>query len=612
MATYIILKRKMKIRTMRDIKILIYIIKRAKLFVLTIFLISGYMEASGQNLLSESINLPSYKNTTLREVLNAMKSNDQFEFSYNSSLLDLDSTVSKSSFKGRRIDYLEELLGDVYTFKETSSHIIITYAPQRMEVVVEIDPKERSKTVISGYVRDLRTEKAIEQASVYDKSFSSSALSNREGYFQLAIKKPEQMVAIVLSKTNYKDTSVTLLLPVEALHFGKKKHIGFYQGYDQEKNLFSNTFGRFFTSSKQRVQSMNLGGIFAYSPIQVSLAPGLGTHGFFNSQIVNNFSLNLIGGSTAGVKGVELAGGLSVNQFDMEGTQVSGILNVVGGHVNGFQMAGAGNVVVRNLKGVQVAGGWNSVDTVKRGFQIAGGINKANNVNGVQVAGVGNVSQDAAHVQIAGGFNKAKHAHGIQVAGLTNISFGSVHSQVAGGVNIAKNVRGFQLAGLLNIADSSDYPIALLSLIKNGQKNLSLQFDESNLTSLQFRSGGRVLYSIIGLGVYADDPDYSYAAEFGLGAKIIDRNKFGFAVEIIQRNNFDNDFRFHSTNRVAFRAVPSYKITPHWSLFAAPAFVYQQAATSGAESKIYWNIWGGSRDKNTLHGGGTVGVTYSF
>ena len=420
------------------------------------------------------------------------------------------------------------------------------------------------------------------------------------------------MVAIVLSKMNYRDTSLTLLLPVEALQFSKKNNVGFYQGYDQDKNLFSSAFGRFFTSSKQRVQSMNLGGMFAYSPVQVSLVPRLGTHGLFNSQIVNNFSLNLLGGSTAGVNGVELAGALNVNQYDMEGTQVSGMLNVVGGHVRGLQIAGAGNVVVRNLSGMQVAGLWNSIDTLNRGFQLAGGINKAREVNGGQIAGLGNVSLGSVHTQIAGGFNKAGKVNGIQVSGLTNISSDLVHSQIAGGANIAKKVKGVQIAGLLNVADSSDYPIALLNLIKNGQKNLTLQFDESKLASIQFRSGGRVLYSIIGLGLYADNPDYSYAIELGLGAKLLEKAKFGLAVEVIQRNNFDSDMHLQEGDRAAFRVVPSYEFLPSWKVFAAPAFVYQQAATSDAESKNYWKVWGGNRDKNTFHGGGTIGLTYSF
>lgn len=62
----------------------------------------------------------------------------------------------------------------------------------------------------------------------------------------------------------------------------------------------------------------------------MSLTPGLSTHGFFNSQIVNTFSLNLIGGATAGVDGTELAGGFNVNQYDMRGAQFAGVINVVG------------------------------------------------------------------------------------------------------------------------------------------------------------------------------------------------------------------------------------------------------------------------------------------
>ncbi|WP_146753028.1 hypothetical protein [Sphingobacterium multivorum] len=80
---------------------------------------------------------------------------------------------------------------------------------------------------------------------------------------------------------------------------------------------------------------MNLGGMFLYSPYQISMTPGLSTHGFIRSQIVNKFSINIIGGSTAGVKGMELGGVFNMNQYDMQGMQMAGVFNAVGGNVRG-------------------------------------------------------------------------------------------------------------------------------------------------------------------------------------------------------------------------------------------------------------------------------------
>src|SRR3546814_13480081 len=74
---------------------------------------------------------------------------------------------------------------------------------------------------------------------------------------------------------------------------------------------------RFFVSSGQRIQSLNLRGFFTESPVQVSLMPGLSTQGRMSAQVVNNFSVNLIGGYTAGLNGMEMAGVFNMNKKDV-------------------------------------------------------------------------------------------------------------------------------------------------------------------------------------------------------------------------------------------------------------------------------------------------------
>lgn len=158
--------------------------------------------------------------------------------------------------------------------------------------------------------------------------------------------------------------------------------------------------------------------------------------------------------------------------------------------MKGFQLAGGGNVVMNDVEGVQIGGVWNLADTVHHGIQLSGGFNGAKTSYGSQIAGVHNLSRNEVAVQITGGVNIAKVVKGAQLAGVLNVSRKEVVSQLAGGINIAKKVKGVQLAGVLNIADSSDYPIALLSLVKNGTKQLSVHIDDSKLVALNFRSGG--------------------------------------------------------------------------------------------------------------------------
>ncbi len=559
-----------------------YIVRKAKLFAILIFVFTLHSQLFAQGQLGKPINMAPFEQVSIGHIFSILEDRG-FEFSYNSRLFRIDSLVSTKSFNGLCIDYLEEIFGSNYAFKETSSHIIITYAPQRMAVEVNMNTHEANRAIISGYVRDLRTEKAIANASIYDKfTFNASTLSDKNGYFLLDIKKPGHTVAIALNKANYRDTSLMLLLPIEALTLGEKRKMGFYSMHDSEKNIFNNFFGRLFTSSSQRVQSMNLGGFFAYSPFQLSLIPGLGTHGSFESQVVNNFSLNIIGGSTAGVDGTELGGVFNVNQYDVRGVQLSGVLNAVGGNVIGLQMSGAGNVIMHNFSGMQLAGIWNTVDSLKKGFQGAGVV------------------------------NIAKESRGIQVAGAMNISRGYTNNQIAGGINIADKVRGIQLSALLNIADSSDYPIAVLNLIKKGRKQLSFQVDDSRLLSLQFRSGGRVLYSLIGMGTYVNQSDMQYATEFGLGAQLSDKRKFGLAIELVQRMNFDNQMHIQDAQRFSLHVIPSWRLTEHWHIYAAPSFVYSEPTASNTIQGIHWKAWGSDRFQSTFHAGGAVGFSYLF
>lgn len=572
-----------RFKIIRDIKLIIYIIRKAKLFVVFFGMLLAYNQVCAQGKLSRQVDIPRYERASIRQIFDSLSQKESFYFSFNSDLVNLDSLVTKRAYNGVLIDYLSGLLGERFSFKETTSHILISYAPERMDVAANISSKESNRAMISGYIKDIRTNRAIANASVYERqAFRASTLSDKNGFFALDIKNPENLVAIALSKENYRDTSIILLLPVEAYRSLKKRKVGYYQVNGAGKTVYNNFFGNFFTSSAQKIQSLNLGGMFAYSPVQVSLTPGLSTHGFFDSQVVNNFSLNIIGGSSAGVDGVELAGALNINQYDVDGAQFAGVLNIVGGNVKGLQMGGVANVVLHNLSGVQVAGIWNQVDTVKSGFQIAGAV------------------------------NLGKEVDGIQIAGLANRSKGEVRNQIAGGFNIAKSVSGIQMAGLLNIADSSDYPIGVFNWIKNGTKQLSAGIDDSKFFGLSFRSGGRVMYSLIGFGLYLDDPILKYGADFGIGAHLLTTPKFALSAELLQRTNFGNRFNLKDVQRISFRIIPSISLSQKLQLYAAPSFQYSEAVESVASKAILWKLWGTDRQRNTFHGGGTVGITYVF
>jgi hypothetical protein len=49
------------------------------------------------------------------------------------------------------------------------------------------------------------------------------------------------------------------------------------------------------------------------------------------------------------------------------------------------------------------------------------------------------------------------------------------------------NADGFRFAGLVKIAENSDYPIALLNIIKNGEYGIAATYNEIGSVTLTFR-----------------------------------------------------------------------------------------------------------------------------
>lgn len=611
---YIILKdNAVMYQFVRSFKMMVYFIRKAKFFVALSIFIFVQTDVMSQTKLAQEVKMPAYGKRPVGEFLETLQKDKGLLFSYNSQLLDVDSLIQANSYNGVLIGYLESCLGPRYSFKETATHIIISRSDWRMVVEqVDIDLKQHNKTMISGYVRDLRSNKPLSFASVYDKGTYLATLTNKDGFFELDVKKPENRVIIGLNKENYRDTTLILLLPVEVAKDSKAKKVGYYVLEDSSRNVYKTFLGAAFSSTSQRIQSANLGGFFIYSPYQMSLTPGLSTHGFFNSQIVNKVSINILGGSTAGVDGVEFAGGFNLNQYKVRGMQAAGGVNVVGGDVSGAQIAGIGNVVLRNVRGAQLAGGWNKTDTLS-GLQLAGVINMAKEVRGGQlVAGV-NYVKDTVQYQIAGVGNKAKTVKAVQAAAAVNIAEEEVGSQLAGVINIAKKVRGVQVATLINIADSSDYPIAIFNWIKNGRRELALSIDESSYLGLNFKSGGRALYSSLGIGTYLDHASFRYGVEVGLGANLIDGKRFALSAELTQRMHMDKDLGWMDASRSTLRIMPSYVFSKHWRIYVAPSLNYTQAATvADQEGKAVWRFWKGEADRNTFHGGVAAGLSYRF
>lgn len=239
---------------------------------------------------------------------------------------------------------------------------------------------------------------------------------------------------------------------------------------------------------------------------QFSFVPYVGTNGMYSGDMVNDYSVNLLGGYSAGTTKLEMSGLFAINRADMTGVQMAGVFNQVGGKVEGVQLAGLFNSNLDSVKNsVQLAGLANFTTGAADGVQLAGVVNfSPKKVTGVQVAGVTNFT--------------TSDLEGTQVAGVLNFAAGDVKGSQVGTVNFANKVQGFQL-GVVNYSDSiSGIPVGLFSFVRSGYHTLELSFNEVTPLNLAFRTGKREFYNIFFAGIRpAWDDQVTWTFGYGLG-----------------------------------------------------------------------------------------------
>jgi hypothetical protein len=542
----------------------------------------------------KEVSIGEIKQQPMGIVLDKIAHTGDFNFAYNNKTIPADSIVSVTGYRGTLFSLLDKLLGKNYEFKEVPGYIVLRHAPNKLFITAEVEKDPSKQTVVKGYVNDVSNQKEVTQASVYEKNLLISTLTDDKGYFELKLKNWNGSLLLTVSKENYRDTSLYVLPVVNVDSKNSNRNYKYYPEDGSESGVEHSRFARFFISSKQLMQGLNLGNFFASRPYQISLTPGLSSHGMYNSQVVNHLSLNIWGGYTAGVNGVEMAGLFNINRKDMTFFQASGIFNFVGGSTKGIQLTAAYNNVMNNA----------------RGLQVAGLVNRANNfTSGVQLAGLANIDQQANGVQLAGLLNTSGKSTGIQFAGVLNHSAGETGSQFSAIINIAKKVKGIQFA-LINIADSSDHTIGFLNFIKDGEKSLSMSTDEALLTHLNFRSGGKVFYSLFGVGYKFTADENRYALDIGFGAHVVNHSKFILNGEYISQLTTDTKKKFYQTN--SLQLLPGYKLSKTLRLYAGPSINLTSADISD-EAKVYgWilNKHINNNHINTLFVGVTGGLQF--
>ncbi len=329
-----------------------------------------------------------------------------------------------------------------------------------------------------------------------------------------------------------------------------------------------------------------------HSKFQATFFTPLGTNGKHACEYTNDFSLNILAGVSKNERKFALAGLANIILNDAEGFQFAGLGNYVGNNARGFQLAGLANIVKGDFVGFQFGDLLNTADNVY-GFQFSGLVNKANQLVGAQFGGLVNIADDVEGVQ-----------------------FGSL-------VNIAKDVNGTQIAALVNIADSNDYPIGLVNIIKTGEMGVGASYDELGTLSLAFRSGGRVTYGILGVG-YNFNTDKDRDATVitgGIGAHINIAPKFRLNNELTMTTfsaftgdcYSDDDDNIH-TYKAGYSLLPAYRLGK-FEVFAGPSVNYIQTNNPDTYSILpensLWDKVKGAKVQQ-LYIGWQAGVQFIF
>ncbi|WP_316836041.1 carboxypeptidase-like regulatory domain-containing protein [Pedobacter nutrimenti] len=479
-------------------------------FLLLTTLTGLHLTATAQSLLHRTISVRS-QNQPLGKVMTQIEEKAGLLFSYQSKIIPQDSLVNFQCTELSINEVLDKLLDERYDYSETRNFIILRYAPKRLSLVLDKAWGDQEKYTIKGYVIDEHTRQKIRDASVYERNLAQATLTDENGYFEISLSHINQPIALRISKENYKELTTYYLLEVKIQPSGKT--IRTEEISEDPGDLITNGLAQFLISSKQRIHALNLGNMISTAPYQASLTPAINTHGNFSGQIVNEISLNVIGGYSAGVDGVEVGGIFNLNKMNMRGVQLAGIFNINGGKADGLQLAGVYNDVKGSRTGVQLAGIFNTVHGKSSGLQMSGILNQADQLSGFQF-------------------------------------------------------------GLINVAHSSTgYSLGLLNLISNGFQRINISTNETTTLNLALKTGNNNLYTSLlgGMNLKKEEKQYLFGA--GLG-KVINMGKMlslspelscrylylGNWKDINLLNRFDLDLNFRLTNGLRITTGPSLNI----------------------------------------------------
>lgn len=547
--------------------------------ITAIFLVVFCSLLKAQSTLSRNISL-NIEQQKLSTVLAVIEEKGGFRFSYNSNILPVDSLVSIHENNLNIAEALDKLLSHRFEYRQSGNFVIIRYAPLELVLLINESVGNPELYTISGQVVDKRTNKPIEDASIYEKNLLVSEISDGNGYFSMRLKNITQPISLTVSKENYKSTITHFLAEVNIRP--KKENTGeaFISGNldDVEKTWLGNAL----VTAQQKIQSINIGGFISKAPFQFSFLPRLNSHGSLSGQVVNKFSLNIIGAYSAGVDGAEIGLGFNIDKSDVQYFQFAGGFNMVGGDVRGIQIGGFFNYDIGDVRAAQIATVYNRVGKSFEGFQVGGIYNKVNqdfsgmqvslglndigrNVDGFQIGALnlisdkqegfqigvgGNIIKGKSRgVQIGGIANLNKESDGLNIAGFANYTAATANGLQTGAINYAKNLKGVQL-GIFNISDENDgYSIGLINIAFKGYHKFSVGTNESTRYNFAYKGGSKRLYNMLMFGMNTKLSEKMYTGGLGFGKEMSLSRKISLNPEISSQLVYQGSWAVNLLNK---------------------------------------------------------------
>jgi hypothetical protein len=455
-------------------------------------------------------------------------------FSYSSSAIDVGGNVSGNFVSRPLREILEEVFEGTVQIKQKGVYVILT--PK---------PKSGKDVVISGYVVDEDGE-GIRDATIYDPITLKSSTTDEYGYFQLEVKNPAaENFELIVNKKDFSDT----LLVEEKSRFQKILLKADAVKLDEVGKSIASSAKEFWYWTKNSVgyrNSENVRDTFNRD-FQLSLVPFVGTNRKLSGSVVNDYSVNILGGYSAGTNKAEIGGLFNINRGDVRSFQLAGWFNQVGGIVSGVQLAGIANAT------------WDEVDAV----QLAGIVNfTTGQVRGVQLAGMLNLT--------------ASGIEGTQVAGIANYAHGDVSgAQISPILNVGRKVIGSQV-GLFNYSDSiSGAPVGLISFVRKGYNTIELGTNEVLPLNLALRTGTRTFYNILFAGVRPEASDsLTWSFGYGIGTSPKLGKKTFLNIELSSEQlNKGNVAALNLISKVYLGF--DYQVAKNLGLFAGPTLNYR-------------------------------------